>query len=126
MRAARDSAAPGDELGRVAAAFSGFAARNPALYDAMFIRSTRLRFGAEDTMAPLTEAFDQLREAVATVARGRDVDMFTEVLWAALHGLVTLSRTDRLRPDHEAARLEMLVAQFSSAHPGTQARSAEG
>ena len=126
MRAARDSAAPGDELGRVAAAFSGFAARNPALYDAMFIRSTRLRFGAKDTMAPLTEAFDELREAVATVAGGRDVDTLTEVLWAALHGLVTLSRADRLRPDHEAARLEMLVAQFGGAHPGTQARSAEG
>jgi AcrR family transcriptional regulator len=118
MRAARSGAARGDEFGRVAAAFSGFAARNPALYDAMFIRSTRLRFGAEDTMAPLTEAFDELREAVATVAGGRDVDTLTEVLWAALHGLVTLSRTDRLRPDHQAARLEMLVAQFSSAHPG--------
>src|SRR3954467_2513698 len=43
LRAARrGSAAPDDELGRVAAAFSDFAAKNPALYDAMFSRPTRL------------------------------------------------------------------------------------
>src|SRR5215207_9498903 len=40
LRVARgDSRASGDELGRVAAAYSGFATKNPALFDAMFIRS---------------------------------------------------------------------------------------
>jgi AcrR family transcriptional regulator len=113
LRAARrDSATPDDELGRVAAAFSDFATKNPALYDAMFIRSTRLPFGAEDTPTPLVEAFSELREAVATIAAARDVDTLTEVLWAALHGLVTLSRNDRLRPGHDADRMEVLVAQF--------------
>jgi len=114
LRTAR-RAAPGkegDEVGRVAAAFSGFAAQNPALYDAMFTRSTRLRFGAEDTLAPLTEAFGEVREAVATVAGARDVDTLTEVFWAALHGLVMLGRHGRLRPEHDADRLQMLVGQF--------------
>jgi AcrR family transcriptional regulator len=40
LRAARlRSAAPDDEVGRVAAAFSDFAANNPALYNAMFTRA---------------------------------------------------------------------------------------
>jgi AcrR family transcriptional regulator len=116
LRAARrGSAAPDDEIGRVAAAYSGFAAKNPALYDAMFTRSTRLHFGAEDTPAPLAEAFSELREAVATVATARDVDTLTEVLWAALHGLAMLGRNDRLRPGHDADRIEVLVAQFRTA-----------
>lgn len=118
LRAARrSSAAPGDEIGRVAAAYSGFAARNPALYDAMFTRPTRLHFGAEDTPAPLHEGFSELREAVATIATGRDVDTLTEVLWAALHGLAMLSRNHRLRPGHDADRIEVLVAQFRT--PGS-------
>src|SRR6476659_6714099 len=36
-------------LGRVAHAYSTFAAENPTLYDAMFTRPTRLHFAAEDT-----------------------------------------------------------------------------
>jgi AcrR family transcriptional regulator len=113
MRAARRG---DDPLGGVAAAYSTFAADNPALFDAMFVRSTRLRFGGtEETPAPLIEAFVELREAVATIAAGRDVPTLTEVVWAALHGLVTLDRAGRLRPGHEAGRLELLVAQLRTA-----------
>jgi AcrR family transcriptional regulator len=116
LRAARRSSiAPDDELGRVATAYSRFAAKNPALYDAMFTRPTRLHFGAADTPTPLTEAFSELREAVATIATTRDVDTLTEVVWAALHGLATLGRNDRLRPGHDADRIEVLVAQFRTA-----------
>lgn len=116
LRAARrESPAPEGEVGRVAAAFCRFAGGNPALYDAMFIRSTRLHFGAQDTPAPLAQAFGELRAAVAAIAGARDLDTLTEVLWAALHGLVTLSRDGRLRPSHEAERIETLVAQFRSA-----------
>ncbi|MGW4943210.1 TetR/AcrR family transcriptional regulator [Actinoplanes sp. NPDC004185] len=116
LRAARgDSRAAGDELGRVAAAYSGFAAKNPALFDAMFIRATRLHFAAEDTPAPLKEAFAELRAAVATIAGGRDVDTLTEVVWSALHGLVVLGRNGRLRPGHDTARLELLVTQLRAA-----------
>ena len=118
LRAARlDSAAPGDELGRVAAAFCGFAETHPALYDAMFTRSTRLHFGAEDTPPPPAEAFRELREAVATVAATPDVDTLTEVVWVALHGLVVLGRNGRLRPGHDADRIEALLARFRTARP---------
>jgi AcrR family transcriptional regulator len=116
LRAARlGGGPPDDELRRVAVAFSAFAKRNPALYDAMFTRSLRLRFGAEDTPTSLVDAFSELREAVATVAGRPDVDTVTEVLWAALHGLATLDRSDRLRPGRDAERIEILVAQFRTA-----------
>jgi hypothetical protein len=78
----------------------------------MFSRATRLRFGSDDTPAPLHAAFDELRAAVDTVAHDRDSETLTEVLWAGLHGLATLSRSDRLRPGHEDERIELLVAQF--------------
>ena len=113
--ARRGAGAPEEELGRVAHAFSSFATENPALYDAMFTRASRLRFGADDTPVPLSAAFAELREAVAAVANGRDVDTLTEVLWAALHGLTTLGRNDRLRPGRDTDRIELLVAQFRAA-----------
>jgi AcrR family transcriptional regulator len=112
LRAARHGIAPPDAMGRVAGAFNTFAADNPALYDAMFIRSTRLPFGPDDPPAPLREAFGELRAAVATEAGEDDVDTLTEVLWAALHGLVVLGRNGRLRPSHASARVEALVARF--------------
>jgi len=110
--ARRGDGPPEEALSRVAHAFSSFATENPALYDAMFTRATRLRFGASDTPAPLSAAFAELREAVDTVAGGRDVDTLTEVLWAALHGLTTLARNDRLRPGRDTDRIQLLVAQF--------------
>jgi AcrR family transcriptional regulator len=109
--ARRSASAAGDALARTARAFSKFAIDNPALYDAMFSRATRLRFGP-DSPAPLHAAFGELRAAVATVAHDRDTDTLTEVLWAGLHGLATLSRSDRLRPGHDDERIELLVAQF--------------
>jgi AcrR family transcriptional regulator len=120
---ARRGAAQEDAVGAVARAYSAYATENPALYDAMFTRATRLRFGADDTAAPLSNAYAELRAAVATIAAERDVDTLAEVLWAALHGLTTLSRNDRLRPRHDTDRLDLLVAQFSAAgsrHPSAQ------
>ncbi len=111
LSAARARAADGpDALARVAHAFIGFAHDNPVLFDAMFTRATTLRFAADDTPAELTAGFDELRAAVDMVAGGRDPDTLAEVVWAALHGLVTLDRSGRLRPDHRAARIDLLVA----------------
>jgi AcrR family transcriptional regulator len=115
LHAARGRSTPGNEVGRVAAAYSGFAAGNPALYDAMFTRSTRLHFGSGEIPAPPAAAFRELREAVAAVADAGDVETRTEVLWAALHGLAMLGRSDRLRPGHDADRIGVLVAQFRTA-----------
>ena len=114
LYAARGGATDGrDALARVAHAFIGFARDNPALFDAMFIRATTLPFAAEDTPAELNAAFAELRAAVDLVAGTRDPDTLAEVVWAALHGLVTLDRTGRLRPDYHAARVDVLVAELT-------------
>ena len=116
MRTARSEAgAPDDALARIAHAYLDFARDNPAVYDAMFTRATALRFAAKDTPAQLTAAFAELHHAVSLVADDQDADGLTEVLWAALHGLVTLGRAGRLRPGYDSERLQLLVQQFTSA-----------
>ena len=66
---------------------------------------------ADDTPAELSAAFGELRAAVDMVAGARDPDTLAEVVWAALHGLVTLDRSGRLRPEFRDARIDMLVSQ---------------
>ena len=115
IRAAHPGTGAADDvLTRIAHAYLDFARDNPAVYDAMFTRATALQFAAQDTPAPLTAAFAELHRAVGMVADERDTDTLTEVFWAALHGLVTLTRTGRLRPGYESERLQLLVKQFTS------------
>ncbi|PRC43936.1 TetR family transcriptional regulator, partial [Mycobacterium sp. ITM-2017-0098] len=93
IRAARsDIGTAGDGLTRIAHAYLDFARDNPAVYDAMFTRATSLRFAADDTPPELTAAFTELRVAVGVIAERRDADALTEMFWAALHGLATLTR----------------------------------
>jgi AcrR family transcriptional regulator len=108
----------GDLLSRIAHAYCDFARDNPAVYDAMFTRATPLRFAAEDTPPQLEEAFAQLRHAVGAAVDGGDIDALTEVFWASLHGLVTLSRAGRLRPGHGSDRLRLLVDKFADGRAG--------
>ena len=115
IRAARSGAgAAGDALARIAHAYLDFARENPAVYDAMFTRATTLRFAAQDTPPELEAAFAELHQAVGLVAGEQDADALTEVFWAALHGLVTLSRGGRLRPGYDSDRLQLLVDGFTS------------
>jgi AcrR family transcriptional regulator len=103
-----------DALSRIARAYLDFARDNPAVYDAMFTRATTLRFADQETPPQLDDAFAGLRQAVALVADEQDADTLTEVFWAALHGLVTLTRTGRLRPDYDSDRVQMLVDTFTN------------
>jgi hypothetical protein len=75
-----------------------------------------MSFPFSDSPAPLHAAFGELRAAVAAVARDRDSETLTEVLWAGLHGLATLGRSERLRPGHDEERIELLVAQLGQPH----------
>jgi AcrR family transcriptional regulator len=120
IRAARSDTDASEALARIAHAYLDFASDNPAVYDAMFARATTLRFAAQDTPPALTEAFAELRQAVGLVGDERDADTLTEVFWAALHGLVTLGRTDRLRPGYDSERLQLLVNQFTSRRKTTR------
>jgi AcrR family transcriptional regulator len=111
--ARRGRRTPRATLKRIAHAYIEFADKNPALYDAMFIRATTLRFADAATPSQLSAAFAELRETVTEIAGRQDVDTLAEVLWAALHGLVMLTRGGRLRPGQHSARVELLINQFA-------------
>ena len=115
LRNARQAAGSSEAaLGELAGAYVGFALEHPALYDAMFTLSTELPFGRpEAPPEELHAAFAELREAVTPLAGVRDPETLAEVAWSALHGIATLTRTRRLRPDYHQARLAMLVDQLA-------------
>ncbi len=121
MRDARLGAAtPEAALRALAESYVDFATTNPALYDAMFTLSTRLHFGQPETPAPLRAAFAELRAAVMPLAAERDPDTLSEVAWSSLHGLASLSRAGRLRPDYHEGRLTMLVDQLAAVPASTR------
>lgn len=110
VRLAVDAAsAPRDAVSALAGAYLAFAGAHPAVYDAMFDLDTPLAFADPDAPAPLLEAFAVLLDVLTGVAGPWEPALFTEVVWAALHGLVTLTRAQRLPAEHTPARLEILV-----------------
>ena len=113
-RAREVAGSPGAEPRAVAYAYMAFARDNPALYEAMFILSIDLKFAQSDTPIPLLASFIELRDALTPLAGTRDISSFTEVAWSGLHGLATLSRAGRLRPDCYEQRLDMFVDQVSA------------
>jgi AcrR family transcriptional regulator len=114
LRNAREAAgSPEAALRELAGAYVGFALEHPALYDAMFTLHTELPFGRPEGPRELHAGFAELRGAVTPLAGERDPDTLTEVAWSALHGVATLTRAHRLRPDYQQARLEMLVDQLA-------------
>ena len=117
LRAA--TAAAHDPRARVTAlarTYLDFAARNPAVYDALFQLDGGLAFAHEDTPAPLKDAFSALLESLAEVAGdGVHPGLFTEVFWASLHGLATLTRAGRLPPGDTERRVQLLVDRLAIA-----------
>lgn len=119
--AATGATDPKNALENVAMAYSGFASRHPALYEAMFILPTNLRFADAETRPELRAAFDALVSVVAPFCS--DVEVVTETFWAALHGLVELERSGRVRPSAHVERIMLVVrallgAQNSAPAPG--------
>ena len=98
----------------LARAYLDFAARSPAVYDAMFQLDGGLAFAQPDTPAPLKDAFAALLENLGEVAGdGVSPGLFTELFWAALHGLATLSRAGRLPPEDAERRTALLVDRLA-------------
>ena len=88
-------------------AYLAFAVRRPALYEAMFILPTGLRFAAAETRPELHAAFEALAAVVTPFCA--DVEVVTETFWAALHGLATLERSGRIRPSARSKRIALVV-----------------
>jgi AcrR family transcriptional regulator len=98
----------------LARAYLDFAERNPAVYDAMFSLDGGLTFANEDTPEPLKDGFAAMLECLREVAGdGVHPGLFTEVFWAALHGLATLTRAGRLRPGETERRVKLLVDRLA-------------
>ncbi|MET8652194.1 MULTISPECIES: TetR/AcrR family transcriptional regulator [Nocardia] len=115
LRAAEATATtPAEALERVTRAYLDFAAANPALYDAMFVLSTDLVFGL-DAPQPLRDAFAVFEGLFRPFVDDADLGARAEVAWSSLHGLATLERAGRLRPELREQRLAMLVAEWLAA-----------
>ncbi|GIM92239.1 TetR/AcrR family transcriptional regulator [Paractinoplanes toevensis] len=115
LRTARTSAAgPQAALAAAAGAYAHFAETRPVLYEAMFTNAVDLTFASPETPAALQEGFGELREALRPLAGDDDLDVRTEVLWAGLHGLMTLTRGGRLRPEGHQRRLARLLQGFNA------------
>ncbi|MGW6838570.1 TetR/AcrR family transcriptional regulator [Streptomyces sp. NPDC054949] len=111
---ARAADGPRARVAALALGYLDFAERNPAVYDAMFRLDGGLAFAAEETPEPLKDAFAALLETLGEVSgKGVHPGLFTEVFWAALHGLATLTRAGRLPPGDAERRAELLVDRLA-------------
>ena len=113
LRRARAGAAePGAAaLRAVSDAYLAFATERPALYQAMFILPTDLKFASTETPAPLQASFD---EFVSCFDPGNDQrGLYAEVVWSALHGLTVLAGSGRIPPEWQEQRLDLLIARFT-------------
>ena len=100
-------------LTAIAGAYVRFGLERPKLYEVMFAGPPVIAFAVADTPMPAQTAFQILATAVAESGlQPTQVNTVTEVVWAALHGLVMLSITKRLRPGRvlQRMRLETLTA----------------
>ena len=105
---------PQAALRGTARAYIEFATANPALYEAMFTLATDLPFGRPEAPAQLHDAFDEIRKAVEPLAGRRDPDTMAEVVWSSMHGLASLARAGRLRPDFHDKRMAILAGLVTS------------
>ncbi|MFE3902045.1 TetR/AcrR family transcriptional regulator [Streptomyces sp. NPDC059153] len=89
--------------------------RTPGPLQAMFVMPTQLKFASEERPTALRAAFDVFVEALPEETVGREAH--AELLWAALHGISTLSATGRI-PAHSAR--ERLVGSDPGRCPATE------
>lgn len=107
-------------LKNVATAYLAFALRHPALYEAMFVLPTNLRFAEAETRPELRAAFESLAAVVTPFCA--DVAVVTEAFWAALHGLAELERSGRIRPSARVERITLVVRAMVLSRNSSPAR----
>lgn len=113
--AAGAGAGPASALERAALAYLAFASERPALYQAMFVLPTGLRFAEADTLPELRDAFAALAAVVAPLSP--DVRTATEVFWGGLHGMAELERTGRIPPAARERRIALFCGSIRSTAP---------
>ncbi|CCE05990.1 Transcriptional regulator, TetR family [Bradyrhizobium sp. STM 3843] len=118
QKAASRSSEPRNAVKNVALAYLDFALRRPALYEAMFVLPTNLRFAKAETRPELRAAFEALAAVVALFCADVAVAAATETFWATLHGLAELERSGRIRPSARAERIALVVAALAGCRNG--------
>jgi AcrR family transcriptional regulator len=107
--------ADGSEAGLEALcrAYLDFAVTRPALYQAMFVMPTDVKFASEETPAPLRAGFD---EFVSALPSGTEQPELTaEVTWSALHGIAVLAAAGRIPPEGQDERVKLLANRITVA-----------
>jgi AcrR family transcriptional regulator len=112
LRRARQTAPePRRALRAVCRAYLEFATERPALYQAMFILPTDLKFASAETPPPMRAAFGEFVSCFHPDNEQRE--LFAEVTWSALHGMAVLSDSGRIPPNGQEERLDFLVTQIA-------------
>jgi AcrR family transcriptional regulator len=102
---------PRQALHAICHAYLEFAAERPALYQAMFVMPTDVKFAHAETPPPLRAAFDEFVSCLRPDNARRE--LFAEVIWSALHGIATLSDSGRIPQGPQEERLDLLVTRLS-------------
>jgi AcrR family transcriptional regulator len=100
-------------LRAVCRAYLEFAVSSPALYQAMFVMPTDIRFASDETPPPLREGFGEFVSALPPDAADRELR--AEVIWSSLHGMAVLAATGRIPPSAQQERVDLLVDRFTDA-----------
>lgn len=110
-QARRAAPEPGQALRAVCGAYLEFATRRPALYQAMFILPTDLKFASTETPAALRAGFDEFVNCFPPDDERRE--LLAEVVWSALHGIALLSAGGRILPARQEERIDLLVTRMA-------------
>jgi AcrR family transcriptional regulator len=104
---------PRQALHATCRAYLEFATERPALYQAMFVMPTDVKFAHAETPPPLRAAFDEFVGCFRPDNARRE--LFAEVTWSALHGMAVLSDSGRIPADFQEERLDLLVTRLADA-----------
>ncbi|MCS7480176.1 TetR/AcrR family transcriptional regulator [Umezawaea endophytica] len=111
LRRARQTAThPEQPLRAVCRAYLEFATERPALYQAMFVLPTNLKFASTETPPPLRAAFTEFVDCFPPTNTRRE--LFAEVTWSAVHGLAVLSDSGRIPQAGQEERLDFLITRI--------------
>ena len=102
---------PAAALRAVCHAYLEFATERPALYQAMFILPTDLKFGSAETPPPLRAGFDEFVSCFPPENNRRG--LHAEVLWSALHGMAVLAESGRIPPEAQQERVDFLITRIA-------------
>jgi AcrR family transcriptional regulator len=107
----RRGASPAEAMEDVAMAYLQFAFERPALYEAMFVLPSGLRFAKSDTPQSLRDTFGAMMAVVEPFCDNAEVA--TEAFWATLHGLAELERHGRIRAAFRKDRVTHFIDMLS-------------